>query len=197
VLTRDAVAAADVPGGFAALYPVLAAMEEAGRIRRGYFVAGLGGSQFADAGALERLRALRETGATADEVELGRLPACVLAATDPANPYGAALPWPREVGLPLMRTAGAHVLIVDGLLAGYVTKGEGSVALLLPQEEPGRSQAARAAALALGRWAVLTGRATLGWSALPGEQALTKSALHPFMAEAGFEPSGPGYRLAR
>jgi ATP-dependent Lhr-like helicase len=194
VVTRDAVAAADVPGGFAALYPVLAAMEEAGRIRRGYFVAGLGGSQFAEAGALERLRALRETAATPEEADLGRLPACVLAATDPANPYGAALPWPRDAGAPLMRAAGAHVAIVDGMLAAYVTKGEGAVLLMLPEEEPRRSHTARAAALALGRWAALTGRATLGWAAEAGEQPLTKSPLHPFMAAAGFAPSGPGYR---
>jgi ATP-dependent Lhr-like helicase len=196
VLTRDAVAAADVPGGFAALYPVLAAMEEAGRIRRGYFVAGLGGSQFAEAGALERLRALRETSATPDEVDQGLLPACVLAATDPANPYGGALPWPRDVGVALQRAGGAHVVLVDGALAAYMTKGEGGLVLMLPEEEPRRAQAARAVALALGRWAALTGRATLGWAAEP-DQAASRSPLQPFMAEAGFVASGPGYRLAR
>jgi ATP-dependent Lhr-like helicase len=197
VLTRDAVAAADLPGGFAGLYPVLAAMEEAGRIRRGYFVAGLGGSQFADAGALERLRALRETAATPEEVDAGVLPACVLASSDPANPYGAALPWPRDAGAALQRSAGTHVVIVDGQLAAYVSKGEGSVSLLLPGEEPRRSQFAQAAARALGRWASLGGRLTLGWAAEPGAPPLSKSALQPFMAAAGFQPSGPGYRLAR
>jgi ATP-dependent Lhr-like helicase len=197
VLTRDAVAAADVPGGFAALDPVRAALEEAGRIRRGNFVAGLGGSQFAEAGALERLRALRETAATPDEADLGRLPACVLAATDPANPYGAALPWPKNAAAPLMRAAGAHVVIVDGALAAYVTRGEGAFVLLLPEQEPQRSHAARAAALALGRWAASSGRAALGWGAEPDGTPLVKSPLQPFMAEAGFEPSGPGYRLAR
>ena len=84
VLTRDAVAFEEVPGGFSAVYPVLKALEEAGRIRRGYFVAGLGGLQFADPGALDRLRALREP--DPDEPQ-----AVVLAAADPANPYGAAL----------------------------------------------------------------------------------------------------------
>ena len=87
VLTRDAVMAEDPPGGFGAIYPVLKGLEEAGRVRRGYFVAGLGGSQFAHPGALERLRALREPDPDAPR-------AVVLAATDPANPYGAALPWP-------------------------------------------------------------------------------------------------------
>jgi ATP-dependent Lhr-like helicase len=197
VLTRDAVAAADVPGGFAVLYPVLAAMEEAGRIRRGYFVAGLGGSQFAEAGALERLRVLRETAATPEEADLGRLPACVLAATDPANPYGAALPWPRDAGVALMRAAGAHVVLVDGALAAYVTKGEGNLSLMFPEEEPRRSQVAHAAASALGRWAALSGRATLGWGAAPAAPPLSQGPLQPFMTEAGFVASGPGYRLAR
>jgi ATP-dependent Lhr-like helicase len=196
VLTRDAVVAADVPGGFAALYPVLAAMEEAGRIRRGYFVAGLGGSQFAEVGALERLRALRETSATPEEVDLGVLPACVLAATDPANAYGAALPWPKDAGTTLQRAAGAHVVLVDGALAAYMTKGEGALVLRLPEEEPRRAQTARAVALALGRWAALTGRATLAWAAETGEPA-SRGPLQPYMAEAGFVASGPGYRLAR
>ena len=92
VLTRPAVMAEGVAGGFAALYPVLKALEEAGRIRRGYFVAGLGGSQFALPGALDRLRGVREAAGDDEDVT----PAAVLAATDPANPYGAALPWPER-----------------------------------------------------------------------------------------------------
>jgi ATP-dependent Lhr-like helicase len=195
VLTRDAAAAADVPGGFMALYPVLSAMEEAGRVRRGYFVAGLGGSQFAEKGALDRLRALRETAATPDENDGGVLPGCVLVATDPANPYGVALLWPKHTGAALTRSAGTHVVLVDGALAAYVAKGEGHIELMLPSNEPLRSQFARAVALALGRWALLTGRLTLGWTTEPGESPLTQSPLAPFMAAAGFVPSGPGYRL--
>ena len=86
VLTRDAVAFEAVPGGFPAVYPVLRTLEEAGRIRRGYFVAGRGGLQFADPGALERLRAVRDPDPDSPR-------AVVLAAADPANAYGAALPW--------------------------------------------------------------------------------------------------------
>jgi ATP-dependent Lhr-like helicase len=86
VLTREAVAAEGIEGGFSAVYPILKTMEEAGQIRRGYFVAGLGATQFALPGAVDRLRGLRQAG---EEPE-----AVVLAATDPANPYGAALPWP-------------------------------------------------------------------------------------------------------
>jgi ATP-dependent Lhr-like helicase len=117
VLTRQAALAESVPGGFATLYPILRGLEEAGRIRRGYFVAGLGGSQFALPGALERLRALRD-GAPDDPA------GAVIASTDPANPYGAALPWPREGAGRAMRAAGTHVALVDGELVAYLGKGE-------------------------------------------------------------------------
>src|SRR5206468_10068404 len=91
VLTREAVASEGIDGGFAAVYPILRAMEEAGRIRRGYFVDGLGAAQFALAGAIDRLRAQREP---AEPPASG--PIHILAAADPANPYGAALAWPRR-----------------------------------------------------------------------------------------------------
>src|SRR5205085_23313 len=99
VITRELVQYEGAEGGFAAVYGVLRAMEEAGRVRRGYFVAGRGAAQFALPGAVDRLRAMRESG---DE------PAVVtLAATDPADPYGAALDWPeREKGRKPMRAAG-------------------------------------------------------------------------------------------
>jgi ATP-dependent Lhr-like helicase len=86
IVTREAVSADGVTGGFALVYPVLKGMEEHGRIRRGYFVAGLGATQFAMPGALDLLRSLRDA---PDDLEIA-----VLAATDPANPYGAALKWP-------------------------------------------------------------------------------------------------------
>ncbi|MGH7912394.1 MAG: Lhr family helicase, partial [Candidatus Dormibacteraceae bacterium] len=120
VLTREAVLAEGLPGGFSSLYPVLRAMEESGRIRRGYFVEGLGGSQFALPGAVERLRGHREP---ADRVT-------ALAATDPANPFGAVLPWPSptllEEGGPaprLARAAGAYVVLQDGDLRLYLERG--------------------------------------------------------------------------
>src|SRR5207249_1310347 len=112
ILTRAAVLAEGVPGGFASLYPVLRALEESGRVRRGYFVSGLGGSQFAHPGALERLRALRDSALGPEEEP----PGAVLAATDPANPYGATLPWPKVEGGRLQRSAGVHVVLVDGSL---------------------------------------------------------------------------------
>jgi hypothetical protein len=87
-------------------------------------------------------------------------------------------------------------VLVDGALAAYMTKGEGGLVLMLPEEEPRRAQTARAVAHALGRWAGLTGRPTLGWATEPGASA-SRGPLQPFMAEAGFVASGPGYRLAR
>ena len=149
VVTRGAVAAEHVPGGFAAVYAVLKAMEESGRCRRGYFVEGLGAAQFALPGAIDRVRALASD-RRHDEVlpppgpetwmpgsRVGRVkapPAVVLAATDPANPYGAALPWPERIadsgsgdgaatGHRPGRKAGALVVLVDGDLVLYVERG--------------------------------------------------------------------------
>src|SRR5690606_20349246 len=124
VVTRGAVTAERLPGGFTPIYQVLRAYEESGRCRRGYFVEGLGGAQFALAGAVDRMRAM------APPVPDGRpeteTRAVVLAAADPANPYGAALPWPAhpgEVAHKPGRKAGALVVLVDGRLVLYVERG--------------------------------------------------------------------------
>jgi ATP-dependent Lhr-like helicase len=109
IATRPGVLAEGVPGGFAGLYPVLAAMEDTGRVRRGYFIEGLGGAQFALPGAIDRLRN-----------PVGQAPA-FLAAADPANPYGAALPWPDHETGQAARTAATHVLFDDGRLIGVVS----------------------------------------------------------------------------
>jgi ATP-dependent Lhr-like helicase len=111
VVTRDAVLAEGVPGGFAGLYPVFAAMEDAGRTRRGYFVEGLGGAQFGTPGAIDRIRDREEPGVV------------VLAAGDPANPYGAAVAWPTADGGRPARRAGAHVILHDGRLLAFVERG--------------------------------------------------------------------------
>ncbi|HEY3083964.1 MAG TPA: DEAD/DEAH box helicase [Candidatus Dormibacteraeota bacterium] len=112
VLTREAVVGEGWPGGFASLYPVLRAMEESGRIRRGYFVEGLGGSQFALPGAVDRLRSLRESGGGV----------IAMAATDPANAYGTVLPWPQTDGR-MARAAGAYCVVDDGHLVLYLERG--------------------------------------------------------------------------
>jgi ATP-dependent Lhr-like helicase len=188
VLTRDAVQG---EGGlsFAALYPVLKALEEAGRARRGYFVAGLGASQFAHPGALDRLRALRDAVREDDAP-----PAFVLAACDPANPYGAALAWPKSETARPARAAGAHVVLVDGTLAAYLPRGEREMWTYLPVEEPARSATARALAGALAAWAVATGRAAVGWDSAD-DAPVAASPLAPYLAAAGFVPSGTGFRL--
>jgi ATP-dependent helicase Lhr and Lhr-like helicase len=121
VLTREAALAEGVPGGFAAVYPVLRALEERGQVRRGYFVAGLGGAQFALPGAVDRLRHSRHDG-SADRGGDTAGGVLVLAATDPAQPYGAALAWPASNGRPA-RTAGAYVVLADGKPLVLVERG--------------------------------------------------------------------------
>jgi ATP-dependent Lhr-like helicase len=115
VLAREAVLAEGVPGGFAGVYGVLKVLEERGQVRRGYFVAGLGAAQFALPGAVDRLRAAREADDDAEPV--------VLAATDPAQPYGAGLTWPEPVGggRPA-RVAGAFVVLLQGELAAWLDR---------------------------------------------------------------------------
>jgi ATP-dependent helicase Lhr and Lhr-like helicase len=127
ILTRESVLAENVPGGFAGVYPVLRAMEESGKVRRGYFVAGLGATQFALPGALDRLRALRDA-ATADRTgdDIGAPPTVALAAADPAQPYGAALPWPESRGRPA-RQAGAYVILAGGTPIAYLERGARSL----------------------------------------------------------------------
>lgn len=126
VVTRGAVQAENVRGGFALMYKVLARMEEAGRVRRGYFVEHLGAAQFGTPATVDRLRTF-----VRDADAAPALAALVLAATDPANPYGAALPWPGAADDPVVgtpahrpgRKAGALVALVDGHLAAYLERG--------------------------------------------------------------------------
>jgi ATP-dependent Lhr-like helicase len=122
-------------------------------------------------------------------------PAVILSATDPANPYGAALPWPNDPATRLARAAGAYVAIVDGALAAYVGRGEREVSTFLPNEEPAHWSAARALADAIARWAEATGRVNLGWSTVDGFP-VARGPLTPFLFEAGFSPFGSTMRLA-
>ena len=125
IVTRETVLAEGVPGGFSSLYGELSNLEMLGTARRGYFVEGLGGAQFALAGAVERLRSLPHA-----EGEY-----LILAATDPAQPYGAALAWPkREGGRRPARTPGAYVLLRDGNPILYVERGGKSIVRLVELE---------------------------------------------------------------
>jgi ATP-dependent Lhr-like helicase len=191
IVTREAVHAEDVPGGFAAVYPVLKVMEEGGRARRGYFVAGLGGAQFAVPGAEERLRSFRERGAGPDGEPL----TLVVAATDPANPYGATLPWPRkgEDGESrAQRAAGAQVVLHDGALIGWLGRGEHNLHTFLPEEEPAHGQCARALARALAALVDEGRRKALLISRVDGED-VNAARLAPELKAAGFTAGIKGY----
>jgi ATP-dependent helicase Lhr and Lhr-like helicase len=128
IVTREQVLAEGIPGGFSILYDALGQLETLGVCRRGYFIEGLGGAQFALPGAVERLRAQR-----ADELA----PPLVLGATDPAQPYGAALPWPKrddETRRP-QRVAGAYVVLAGAEPVLYVERGGKGIAVLVDHED--------------------------------------------------------------
>ena len=213
VVTRGAVVAEKSPGGFSAVYSVLKAFEEAGRVRRGYFVEGLGAAQFAAPGAVDRMRALAAEQPKTDE-PLWETPvpggwdaspyaqkqrqrrdearAVVLAATDPANPYGAALPWPdttAEGGHKPGRKAGALVVLVDGALVLYVERG-GKTLLSFEASDSCLGPAVDALALAVRDGAL--GKLTV--TKADGEAALT-SPLGLALEAAGFRPTPRGLRL--
>ncbi len=129
IVVREGVRAEGIPGGYGAVYAELRTLETIGQCRRGYFVEGLGGAQFALPGAVERLRELR-TRKDAEQPEV-----LVLAAADPAQPYGAVLPWPRRAGARAARVAGAHVVSLDGDAVLFVErKGRSLVPLREPEE---------------------------------------------------------------
>jgi ATP-dependent Lhr-like helicase len=180
VLTREMVAAEGIRGGFAGVYPVLKAMEEAGKLRRGYFVAGLGATQFAAPGAEDRLRQTPR-----DDDGQHAHHAWVLAATDPGNPYGAALPWPKAVtNEPFrpQRTAGARVVLSDGQLVGYLARGGQHLLTFLPEEEAERARHERGLVEALVEQA---GREPLLLVKLDGVPAAAAPLAGPLM-QAGF-----------
>jgi ATP-dependent helicase Lhr and Lhr-like helicase len=203
ILIRGAVAAEHVTGGFGALYPVLRALEEAGQCRRGYFVEGLGAAQFALPGAVDRMRAMAETARAApvpDDPWTVPVPGkpgrrmIVLPAADPANAYGAALPWPDRpgdgpAGHRPGRKAGALVVLCDGELALYVERG--GKTLLSWTDDPDLLHPAAAALAAAVRSGAL-GRLTVERADGAG---VYDSPLARALEEAGFRPTPRGLRL--
>ncbi|WP_264990692.1 ATP-dependent helicase, partial [Mycobacterium kiyosense] len=192
VLTKGAVAAEGVTGGFATLYKVLSGFEDAGRCQRGYFVESLGGAQFAVASTVDRLRGYLD-GVDPQRPEYH---AVVLAATDPANPFGAALPWPGAAGEGARpgRKAGALVVLVDGELCWFLERGGRS--LLTFGADAGAAQAAAGALadlVATRRVASLLVERVDGVSVLApdGPGTVAASAL----VEAGFARTPRGLRL--
>ncbi|MEJ7752879.1 MAG: hypothetical protein WKF46_08030, partial [Candidatus Limnocylindrales bacterium] len=195
VVTRDGVAAEGLPGGFGAVYPVLRELEEHGRVRRGYFVEGLGGAQFALPGAVDRLRAERAD-PSGDRPTEGRT--MVLAAADPANPYGASLPWPRhgdDDRRVLSRSAGAYVVLHDGEPILYLDRGGRSLQTLPGFASPDAAGLALHALASL----VVDGRLrSLQIERLDGTP-IAESPHRERLSEAGFRQSYRGFvvRAAR
>ncbi|MCV7401849.1 ATP-dependent helicase [Mycobacterium fragae] len=191
VLTRGAVAAEGVPGGFATLYKVLTAFEDAGRCQRGYFVESLGGAQFAVASTVDRLRGYL------DDVDRQRpeYRAVVLAAADPANPYGAALPWPsagEDSSHRPGRKAGALVVLVDGALVWFLERGGRSLLSFTDDSDANHAAAVALADLvAAGRVDSLLVERVNGVPALQ----LHDSPVHAALTDAGFARTPRGLRL--
>jgi len=191
VLTKGAVAGEGIPGGFATLYKVLSAFEDVGRCQRGYFVESLGGAQFAVASTVDRLRSYLDS----VEPERREYQTVVLAAADPANPYGAALPWPESAHRP-GRKAGALVALVDGELAWFVERG-GRTLLSFTADPEAHHAAAGALADLVGTGRVqsllvekINGEPVLAPDA-NGDQATVVAAL----TAAGFARTPRGLRL--
>jgi len=173
IVTRDGVRAEGIPGGYGAVYAELRALETLGLCRRGYFVEGLGGAQFALGGAVERLRELRDRPEEAD--------ALVLAAADPSQPYGAALPWPKRAGARAARVAGAYVVALGGEPVLYVERGGRS---LTPLRDPDESWL-RPALAALVTHVRGGGLKRLAVERFDGEPVVDTDAM-PLLVEAGF-----------
>ena len=173
IVTRDGVRAEGIPGGYGAVYAELRALETLGLCRRGYFVEGLGGAQFALGGAVERLREVRERPEDAE--------ALVLPAADPAQPYGAALPWPKRAGGRAARVAGALVVLVGGEPVLYVERRGRS---LLPLRDPDDSWL-RPALAELVAHVRAGGARRLAVERFDGEP-VGETAVLPLLVEAGF-----------
>lgn len=183
-LARDGVVLRESVDDFSALYPVLKAMEDAGRVRRGYFVDGLGATQFATPGVEDRLRAFRS-------VE-GEPQTIVLAACDPANPWGAALAWPKRETARPMRAAGAQVVLLEGALVAWLGRKGRALSLFLPDDPPARVRALDAIAHGLAA-AVDAGRLEPFTLEEVDAAAAARSPLAPALVRAGFTPSAAGY----
>jgi ATP-dependent Lhr-like helicase len=196
VVFRETAHAENLPGGFSAIYDVMKALEESGKIRRGYFAADLGATQFAMPAAVDLLRSLR-TQSNPDKVEMMQL-----AATDPANPYGALMRWPAapDVGSSLTRSVGARVILCDGALVAYLRRGNPNLQMFLPEEEPQRSQVARSLAeFLVKRLQSLedeSGRGGMLIATVNGV-AVAEHWMARFLLDAGFAAGAMGFNVRR
>jgi ATP-dependent helicase Lhr and Lhr-like helicase len=194
IVTRETALAENIPGGYQTIYPALKIMEEGGRIRRGMFVAALGASQFAVPAAVELLRSLR--------IDPPAPEAMHLAASDPANPYGTVLPWPRQEDasekLAMARVRGASVILIDGHLAAFFRRRASAVRVFLPGADPERSAFARALAKKLAEVAArrLNRGSGLLIDRINGAPA-RRHFLAAFLEVAGFADTALGFQMRR
>jgi ATP-dependent Lhr-like helicase len=198
IVMRESAIAENIPGGYNTIYPALKTMEDSGWVRRGMFVAGLGAAQFAMPAAVDMLRSLRIDPATPEVLHL--------AATDPANPYGTLIPWPKiaeECEEPLThhalaRTAGASVILINGQLAAFLRRRNPALRVFLPESEPERSLFARELAKKLAELAVR--RLNLRQGLLIGEINNAPAREHflaTYLEDARFVNTVLGYQMRR
>jgi ATP-dependent helicase Lhr and Lhr-like helicase len=197
LVMRETAITENIPRGYQTIYPALKTMEDSGWIRRGMFVAGLGAAQFAMPSAVDMLRGLRIEPQTPEAV--------FLAATDPANPYGAILAWPRteiaEQGIGshgMSRTSGAGVILINGSLAAFLRRRNPAIRVFLPDAEPERSQVARELAkklaeLAIRRQARRTGLLIGEIDEAPAREHF----LARFLEDVGFANTVLGFQMRR
>jgi ATP-dependent Lhr-like helicase len=200
IVTRETVAQENLPGGFSAVYEVLKALEAQGRIRRGYFIAGLGGAQFAQPAAVDPLRSLGANPPEKPEMLL-------LAAADPANPWGSILRWPEpgsaapDNAASLSRSVGASVILRNGDLVAYLRRNNPALQAFLHTDDPDRSAVARDLAHFLANFAqeLLQNPETRHHGGLLIDSIAGRPAhqhfLAPFLREAGFHPSPRGFHV--
>jgi ATP-dependent Lhr-like helicase len=198
IVMRETAIAENIPGGYNTIYPALKTMEDSGWVRRGMFVAGMGAAQFAMPAAVDMLRSLRVDPASPEVLHL--------AATDPANPYGALIPWPKiegESDEPLThhsmaRTAGASVILINGQLAAFLRRRNLALRVFLPESEPERSLFARELAKKLAELAIR--RLNLRQGLLIGEINNAPAREHflaPYLEDARFVNTVLGYQMRR
>ncbi len=198
IIMRESAIAENIPGGYNTIYPALKTMEDSGWVRRGMFVAGMGAAQFAMPAAVDMLRSLRIDPASAEVIHL--------AATDPANPYGSLIPWPKEEGETpeaatqhsMARTSGASVILINGQLAAFLRRRNPALRVFLPESEPERSQFARELAKKLAELAIR--RQNLRQGLLIGDindAPAREHVLAPHLEDAGFVNTVLGYQMRR
>jgi ATP-dependent Lhr-like helicase len=197
LVMRETAIAENVPGGYQTIYPALKTMEDSGWIRRGMFVAGLGAAQFAMPSAVDTLRSSRVNPQNPEAV--------FLVATDPANPYGTVLAWPRTTKAEesfethgMSRTSGAGVILVNGMLAAFLRRRNPSLRVFLPENDPERSQVARELAKKLAELAIRQQGRRSGL--LIGEIDDVPAREHflaRFFEEAGFVNTALGFQMRR